>query len=219
MLYLTLSTLWLGLAFASEDSTILPRNGYKIPSTSFNSVTDFSKYWAYNYPWGTDHNGGARMSSAQVSVSGGQLTLTAKHVTGQAPTSAGVPINYLSGTVYALETFAVAKTGGYDFTGEFLAPVVKGTWPAFWLTGVNSWPPEIDLAEWKGDGKISFNTFNSTSSIKSLDVAYPNAGSFHEILVQLRDEDGTNVSIKFYLDGKLVTTQYGKGMVGEPFWL
>ena len=82
-------------------AAVLPRDGWKIPSTSFDSTSTFNTYWAYNYPWGTDHNGGARMNSAHVAVGGGQLTLTADYVTGQASTSSGVALHYLSGTVYA----------------------------------------------------------------------------------------------------------------------
>lgn len=37
-----------------------------------------------------------------------------------------------------------------------MASVLKGTWPAAWLTGAKSWPPEIDLAEWKGNGKVRY---------------------------------------------------------------
>jgi Beta-glucanase/Beta-glucan synthetase len=29
-------------------------------------------------------------------------------------------------------------------------PNSTGTWPAFWLTGTQSWPPEIDIYEWYG---------------------------------------------------------------------
>lgn len=216
MLYLTLSTLFLGLASAGP---VLPRNGWKIPSTSFNSQNNFNTYWAYNYPWGTDHNGGARMNSAHVSVGGGKLTLTADKVSGQPATSAGTPIHYLSGTVYAKQVFTVKKSGGYDFTGQFLAPVAKGTWPAFWLTGANSWPPEIDLAEWKGSGKVSFNTLGTTGGWTAQDYNWPNPGSFQNVLVQLRDYNGVDVQIKFYLNGKLMTTQIGKGMLNQPFWL
>ena len=217
MLYLTLFALSTTLASANP---ILPRDGWKIPSTSFDSQTTFNTYWDYDYPWGTDHNGAARMNSAHVSVGGGQLTLTADYVTGQAATSSGIAINYLSGTVYAKEYFTVAVGGGYEFVGEFLAPTAKGTWPAFWLTGANSWPPEIDLAEWKGDGKVSFNTLGmSGAAWITDDVTYSSPTSFHTIKVDVRDLNGVDAVSNFYLDGTLQSTQTGKGMVGLPFWL
>lgn len=103
------------------------------------------------------------MAKSQVSFGSGQLTLTAHKVSGQPDASHGgkaIPIHYLSGAVHAREHFNVSKGGGYDFAGELKATTTKGTWPAFWLTAVDGWPPEIDMAEWKGSGKISFNTFN-----------------------------------------------------------
>jgi beta-glucanase (GH16 family) len=100
------------------------------------------------------------MSKDQVKFSSGMLTLTAKKVTGLPDAVHGgknIKVNYLSGAIHAKEHFNVSRGGGYDFTGEFKATTTKGTWPAFWLTAVNGWPPEVDMAEWKGSGKIVRN--------------------------------------------------------------
>lgn len=97
------------------------------------------------------------MSKDQVKFSNGMLTLTAKKVTGQPDAVHGgqnIKIHYLAGAIHAKEHFNVSRGGGYDFSGEFKATTTKGTWPAFWLTAVDGWPPEIDMAEWKGSGKI-----------------------------------------------------------------
>ena len=193
-----------------------------IPATSFNSQADFDTDWSYNYPWGTDHNGGARMDPAQVKISDGTLTLTARKVSGQPDAVHGgknIKINYLSGAIHAKEHFTVAKGGGYDFSGEFRATTTKGTWPAFWLTAVNGWPPEIDLAEWKGSGLISFNTFNTSSSVKAKDVEYPSPNDFHSIKVEVRDINQKDVSVKFYMDAQLVDTQYGGSYFGKAMYL
>ncbi|KAH8166744.1 hypothetical protein CIB48_g1514 [Xylaria polymorpha] len=99
-----------------------------IPTTSFNSQSDFDTDWNYNYPWGTDHNGGARMSKDQVKFSNGMLTLTAKKVTGQPDAVHGgknIKINYLAGAIHAKEHFNVSRGGGYDFSGEFKATTTK----------------------------------------------------------------------------------------------
>lgn len=198
-----------------------------IPNTSFSSQSAFDTDWSYNYPWGTDHNGAARMapSQARLSTLDGvpTLTLTAHRVNGEKPASHGgkqIPIRYLSGAVHAKEHFNVSRGGGYDFSGEFRATTTRGTWPAFWLTAVQGWPPEIDMAEWKGSGKISFNTFNTSSQVRARDVAYPNAGQFHKILCEVRDAgNGRDVSVKFWMDGQVVETQYGRGFVGKPMYL
>lgn len=196
-----------------------------IPTTSFDSQTDFDADWNYLYPWGTDHNGAARMDEAHVALAGDStLTITAEPVTGESPASSGgqsIEVKYRSGAVHAKETFTVqaASGSGYDFTAEFQATTDVGTWPAFWLTGVNSWPPEIDMAEWKGSGKISFNTFNTSSEVDALDVDYPDPGEFHTIKCQVREHNGVDVQVKYFMDGTEITTQYGSGFVGEPFWL
>ncbi|KAH9889641.1 concanavalin A-like lectin/glucanase domain-containing protein [Xylariomycetidae sp. FL2044] len=191
-----------------------------IPTTSFSS---FDTYWKALYPWGTDHNGGARMSESQISVSSdGALTLTATPVTGEPPAENGgveYPVHYLSGAVHAAQTFAVAAGGGYDFSGEFRATTTYGTWPAFWLTAVSGWPPEIDMAEWKGSGDVSFNTFNTSSSVATHDVPYDDPDAWHTVKVQLRDENGSDVRVKYFLDGVEQTTHYGDNYIGAAMYL
>ncbi|XHG04517.1 hypothetical protein AWENTII_007783 [Aspergillus wentii] len=139
----------LGLASLAHGATTL------IPSTCFDSYSSLEEYFSYLYPWGSDHNGSARMVGNStdhdyISVDSGTLTLVAKPVSGQPATSGGQEINYLSGAVHSTKTFTVEKGSGFDIQGEFQATTTKGTWPAFWLNGADSWPPELDLAEWKG---------------------------------------------------------------------
>lgn len=190
-----------------------------IPANSFSSL---ETHWKYLYPGGSDHNGGARMDKNHVSVESGNLVLTAEPVTGEPPSEFGgriIPINYRSGTIHAKETFTVAKNGGYDFSGEFIAPVDKGTWPAFWVTGVDDWPPEIDLAEWMGDGNIQFNTYNTSSNPSSRQVAYENPNKWHSIRAEVRDENGSDVRIQFFMDGEPMDTQYGASFVNKALYL
>jgi beta-glucanase (GH16 family) len=131
-----------------------------------------------------------------------------------------IQLYYKSGTFYAKPTFTVAANGGYDIQASFIAPTAKGCWPAFWLTAVSGWPPEIDIAEWKGDGKISFNTFNTSSSVTSHDVTYNNPTSVHTVKASLTAEsDGRTVKVNFYLDGVLQMTQYGNQYVGKALYL
>ncbi|KAL4931748.1 uncharacterized protein BDV17DRAFT_279900 [Aspergillus undulatus] len=123
-------------------------------------------------------------------ASDGVLTLTAESVSGEED-----PIHYLSGTIHVKSTFPV-EAGGYDVKAEFIAPVATGT----------GWPPEIDIAEWKGSGKISFNTFNTSGEVTALDVGYINPDDWHSVKAELRDENGADISGNFYLDEELVTT-------------
>lgn len=204
---------YLALALPSPENQFTKRDSTLIPKSCFGSTSSLTEYFNYNYPWGDTHNGAAIMKSSNAVINtAGTLTLEAVY-TGASDYA------WDSGTVYAKQHFTVAKSGGLDFTAQFNAPVAKGTWPAFWLNGVNSWPPEVDIAEWKGTGDISFNTFNTSSAVEALNVNYPSPTEFHTVLAELRDENGSDVKVNFYLDGTLVTTQYAKELVGQPLEL
>ncbi len=48
-----------------------------------------------------------------------------------------------------------------DFHFEYKLPKGIHLWPAIWLSGVNSWPPEIDIVEgWSGNGYFCKNKPN-----------------------------------------------------------
>jgi hypothetical protein len=85
---------------------------------------------------------------------------------------------------------------------------------------VNSWPPEVDIGEWKGTPQNWFNTFNTSSIVRSDLVNWPSDLSFHSIKSVLTAQpNGADVKIDFYMDNSLRATQYGKGFVGKPLWL
>lgn len=198
----------------SSTPTLSPRAATTlIPSSVFSSQSSLEQYFSYNYPWGTTHNGAAKMTQANEVVSGGVLSLISDY-TGASDYA------YTSGTVYAKQHFTVAKGQALDFQASFIAPVAKGTWPAFWLTAVTGWPPEIDMAEWKGDGKISFNTFQTSSDVSTHDITYPSPTAWHTVKCQLKDAgNGVDVQVKFWLDGTEITTQQGNGYIGKAFYL
>jgi hypothetical protein len=102
-----------------------PSCSFLLPSSSISSPTYFfSPSSANKTP------GGARMNKAHALISSpGTLTITAQHVTGQAPVTSGgkqIPINYLSGAVYAKQHFTVPKGGDLIFSASVKAPVAKG---------------------------------------------------------------------------------------------
>lgn len=206
----------------AQGATLQPRAATAIPTNSFAS---FDKYWNYLYPGGlTDHNGGARMDKEHVSFQGDNtLVLTSEPVTGEPPSHFGgrtIPINYRAGTIHSKANFTVQAGGGYDFSAEFLFKEPwAGCWPAFWVSGSEEWPPEIDMAEWMGDGKILFNTYNTSSQMASKGLIYENPTAWHSVKTEIRDENGADVSVNFFYDGTLVATQYGKGFVGKPLHL
>ena len=80
----------------------------------------------------------------------------------------------------------------------------------------SGWPPEVDIGEWKGTADNWYNTFNTSSEVKSTTVAWPSDLSFHSLQAVLTAEaNGADVKIDFYMDDALQTTQYGKGYVGK----
>jgi galactan endo-beta-1,3-galactanase len=82
------------------------------------------------------------------------------------------------------------------------------------------WPPETDIGEWKGTANNWYNTFNTSSVVKSSLVAWPTDLSFHSLQAILTAEsNGVDVRIDFYMDGALKATQYGAGFVGKALWL
>jgi len=200
-----------------------------IPTTSFSDYTTFESFWAYLYPWGSDHNGSARMKGnstdhSHIAIASNTLSLIATPTSNPIPpTSTANPnpaIHYASGAIHANAQITVTSANGCTISGEFSSPTVKGTWPAFWLTAVNGWPPESDIGEWKGTNNNWFNTFNTSSIVRSDLVAWPADLSFHALKAVLTAEpNGADVKIQFYMDGVLEATQFGQGFVGKPLWL
>lgn len=201
-----------GAAFErrAEGATVLPKN----------SFSNFDQYWNYLYPGDvSDHNGGARMDKEHVKTENGNtIVITAEPSSGEPNSSHGdgsIPIHYRSGAVHTRETFTVKKNGGFDFNAEVLVNPVKGTWPAFWCSGAESWPPEIDFLEWMGDGKVLFNTWNTSEIHDSKALAYNNVAEWHSVSANVVDDNGSDVKVTFTYDDKVVSTQWGKGYVGK----
>ncbi|KAK7046664.1 acid phosphatase [Favolaschia claudopus] len=196
-----------------------------IPTSSFSSISAFESFWAYLYPWGSDHNGSARMvgsstDHSHIVVASNTLSLIATPTSGaNPPTSTANPnpaIHYASGAIHAKSQITVTSANSYTLSGEFSAPTVKGTWPAF----CTSWPPETDIGEWKGTNNNWYNTFNTSSIVKSTLVAWPADLSFHSLKAVLTAEsNNADVKIDFYMDNVLKVTQFGKGFVNQPLWL
>jgi len=216
----------LSILFVVLSCAAIVKPATVIPSTSFDSFDDLETFWSYLYPWGSDHNGSARMignstDHDHISVDNGVLTLTATPTSGQGTSSESpfLTINYFSGTIFAKSEITITETTGYDISGEFMSPTAVGTWPAFWVTSAVGWPPEADIGEWKGTEQNWFNTFNTSSEVKSTIVSWPVDGAFHALKAEFRASSATDVSISYFLDGTLMGTHIGANFVGVPNWL
>ncbi|MFE2944330.1 glycoside hydrolase [Streptomyces sp. NPDC059255] len=195
---------------------------------SFGSYAAFEAEWNYRYPWGSDHNGSARMYGSStdhnhIYLNSGVLTLQATRITWDEGTSSStphLPIRYHSGAVHAKNQIVVTdQFPDYEVKGEFQAPSGAGTWPAFWLTGVNSWPPESDILEFKGNTDNWFNTFRTSSDVSTTIVGVSSPGSWHTYRAWITKVSATDVDIHYYLDGTWKAVHRGAGFVGKPLWL
>lgn len=199
-----------------------------IDTSSFANYGALEAEWKYQYPWGSDHNGSARMYGSpsdhnHVYLSNGVLTLKASRINwneGNSTSKPYLPIRYHSGAIHAREHVVVNNQfPNWEIKGEFQAPSARGTWPAFWLTGVNSWPPESDILEFKGDNRNWFNTFRSPSDVDSTIVSVSSPGSWHGYRVWMTKVNATDVDIHYYLDGQWKAVHHARGFVGKPMWL
>ncbi|GGU43891.1 glycoside hydrolase family 16 protein [Lentzea flava] len=186
--------------------------------------------WNYRYPWGSDHNGTARMygsSSDHNHVyleAGGVLVLKATRISwdeGNSSADPHLPIRYHSGAIHAKQHIVVTdQFPSWEVKGEFQAPSARGTWPAFWLTGATSWPPESDILEFKGDSRNWFNTYkNASGGWSNTVVNVSNPGGWHGYRAWITKVSATDVDIHYYLDGNWVGQHRGAGFVGKPMWL
>jgi len=87
------------------------------------------------------------------------------------------------------------------------------------LQAVAGWPPEVDIGEWKGTTDNWFNTFNTSSEVRSDTVPWTD-GDFHSLRAELSAEsNGVDVRIDFFKDDVLQVTQFGAGFVDQALWL
>lgn len=118
--------------------------------------------WAYSYPWADHHNYSAVVRKSQVAVKNGKLVLTAKRVAdddwikddkGETGYTDNIgekkwrKYSHITGVVH-LPFSKYPLNGNLYMEGRFKMPDKSGFWPAFWLNGNNSWPPEIDIFEY-----------------------------------------------------------------------
>ncbi|UJW30680.1 family 16 glycosylhydrolase [Saccharothrix sp. AJ9571] len=199
-------------------------------SGSFSGYPALESAWHYRYPWGSDHNGTARMYGSasdhnHVYLEGsGVLVLKASRINWDEGTSSKdpyLPIHYHSGTLHAKQQVVVSdQFPQWEVRGEFQAPSARGTWPAFWLTGATSWPPESDILEYKGDARNWFNTYkNASGGWSSTVVNVSNPGSWHGYRAWIAKVSATDADIHYYLDGNWVGQHRAANFVNKPMWL
>lgn len=195
---------------------------------SFTNYKTLQSEWNYLYPWGSDHNGSARMFASATDhnhvylESGGVLGIKATRITWDEGNSTANPhpkIYYHSGAVHAKDQVLVNNQfPNWEVRGEFQAPSNRGTWPAFWLTGTRSWPPESDILEFKGSATNWFNTFRTANDVSSTKINVANPGAWHEYRAWITKVSATDVDIHYYIDGAWKGV-HRANFVGKPMWV
>lgn len=198
-----------------------------VDNSSFASYTAFEAAWNYLYPWGSDHNGTARMYGStsdhnHIYLNAGTLTLKAARINwneGNSSSDPYLPIHYHSGAVHAKTQVLVNdQFPDWEVKGDFQAPSVSGSWPAFWLTGVNSWPPESDILEFKGNATNWQNTFRTWQDVSSILTNVSAPGNWHNYRVWITKVSATDVNIHYYIDGNW-TGMHVANFVGKPMYI
>ncbi|WP_217144532.1 family 16 glycosylhydrolase [Streptomyces sp. AC627_RSS907] len=195
-----------------------------IGTDTFTDYGALESAWNYLYPWGSDHNGTARMYASSTDHNhvhlepGGVLVLRASRIGWDEGTSGKdphLPIRYHSGAIHSKAHVVVNdQYPAWEVKGEFRAPSARGTWPAFWLTGADSWPPESDILEFKGDARNWFNTYDG--GWDSTPVAVSDPGAWHAYRAWITKAGATDVDIHYYLDGRWVAQHRAGDFVGAP---
>ena len=151
-----------------------------------------------------------------VSVSGGQLALTARQ-------EAYAGQSYTSGR---LETNGHFSQAYGRFEASIQIPHGQGMWPAFWLLGANyagvGWPQcgEIDIMENRGAdpttvvGSIHGPGGNNTTAGYALPSHAAFSDGFHQYAVEW--EPGT---VRWYVDGALYETQTSDTFPNSQPWV
>jgi hypothetical protein len=196
-----------------------------IDGTSFNNYGEFQSAWNYLYPWGSDHNGTARMYGSSsdhnhIYLHNSTLTLKAAKIDwneGNSSSDPYLPIHYHSGAVYAKHKVVINDNyPNYEIKARIQAPSSRGTWPAFWLTGAESWPPESDIMEFKGSSVNWQNTY--TGSWQSQKTTVSNPGNWHTYRVWISKTNDTDVDIHYYIDDQW-KAKHTANFVNKPMWI
>ena len=217
------------LNFSTRKATKPIQPTVYLDSTSFESKTKFEKNWNMLYPWGEDHNGAARMHEDQVKLEeNGTLLLSSDRIypewEGYSTADPHLRIKYHSGAIHFKENIKVtAELPYWEISGDFKAPTMKGSWPAFWLSGAWNWPPEIDILEFKGSTSNWQNTVTGPSWDQTIwtsdkTVIEDADEQWHNYKVSLQKVSDSDVQVSLFIDNEQKAT-YRKDYVGDPFWL
>jgi hypothetical protein len=174
-------------------------------------------------PWGshTDHGSEwycvtSTNGKQTVNMSGGELTLNSYRWVANG-------YNYQSGVVWGKVN---VPSSGYNFVTldcDIYTPYAgtTGLWPAWWLDSAWTWPPEIDIAEFKGNiggGNVWQNAVGSSGGW-SVVISSVNASQWHHYGLALGPASGGARTYQLFLDGVIKNQGSIPDAQGVPFWV
>ena len=179
-------------------------------------ASGFDNGWDHNgvLPWGAHQDHGSEYYvSGNCQWGGNYLTLHSYPNTGGYKYESGVSFCNTQVPASGYDTVTVSCDIQNPYVG------VQGCWPAFWLDTTKSWPPEIDIAEFKGNqgGRVWQNVCNDSQQWQVAQNYVD--GNWHTYSVVMGPANGGNRSYQLYLDGsnKMQGT-YHDGQ-NSPFWV
>ena len=217
----------------NADSLVLPKSCKTMKRTFYDSFNYFDiTKWSKGQPWGSYHPDFHHQyyGSNQVFVKDGLLHLLNEFqpITFNQNTKDSLTIPYGTGLINSLNQKCF-KYGFFAIRSK--NPIGPATWPAFWLTGKNNWPPEIDIFEMYGKqkgkkihrqtmtvhiGKLETNTKRMV--VKAINLPKDTDHKFHIYACHWEPK-----KITFYTDGvKVKTIKLNKWMqqfYQEPMYL
>lgn len=169
---------------------------------SFNTTT-----WGYgSTPWGSENQSSCTLiPAADTYVSGGNLVLRSR--TGTFIGSSGKTFPYSSGWAW-LKTWR--QYGYIEIRAQY--PNNRGNWAAFWMLA-DGWPPEIDVAEFRGRPKnyMTMAFYDGTWNTSTRTADYT---GWHTYGVEW--SAGT---LKYYIDGVLYKTVNKSTVPATPMYV
>jgi hypothetical protein len=175
-------------------------------------------------PWGSHVDHGTEwycitnsFGNPSVTMNSGVLQLNAVHIVANG-------LNYQSGVVYGKTQ---VPGGGYSYITvdvDIYAPQAgtRGLWPAFWIDSAWNWPPEVDIAEFKGNiggGNVWQNAIGSSGAWKTVITTVDKTKWHHYGLAMSSVSNGVR-SYQLFLDSVLKNSgTFPDAQGGVPFWV
>lgn len=189
-----------------SEAQQLPPAGYKLRwSDEFNGESLDSDAWGSGMkPWGTKDNSPCLIVPEDTYIEDGNLVLRCQSGNfGQ--------YNYSCGWAWTKKWF---KYGYFEMRAQY--PKGKGQWPAWWMLK-EGWPPEIDIAEYRGAPK-NYMTQAFYWGNWSTNLLKENDGwdftEWHTYALQWGPE-----YLIWYVDGKVTKYFYGNQVPSDSMYM